>query len=173
MSDPKQVVRAAAADNATCVKHPKNERSEIWMTRLSDQAGLTRVGVNLGRIPPGRESFVPHHHSHHEEWVYVVSGHGIALIGDLRVPIGPGDFLGFPCDRTAHHLINDGNADLVVLQGGERGGGDIGTFPTLDAVGFDDIEHGQMVYVSNDGLERIPFSAWVASGTDEPDAEDC
>lgn len=162
MSDPKYIVRETASEDAMRIRHPKNAKSEIWMTRLSDPAGLTRVGVNLGRIPPGKEAFVPHAHLHHEEWVFVVSGRGLAIIGDERHEIGPGDFLGFPCDGTVHHLVNEGDGDLVVLQGGERSGGDIGIFPTLGAIGVPMMNEGCMVYVKDDASERIPFEAWTA-----------
>ncbi len=40
--------------------HPWNPRSEIHGTRLSRLAGLSRTGVSLARIPPGKESFVYH-----------------------------------------------------------------------------------------------------------------
>lgn len=162
MSDPKYIVRADAAEGAMHLKHPKNANSDIWMTRLSDPTGLTRLGVNLGRIPPGKEAFMPHAHVHQEEWVFVVSGRGVMLIGDERHEIGPGDFLGFPCDGAVHHLVNEGEEDLVVLQGSERGGGDIGIFPTLGAIGVPMMKEGCMIYVKDDEAERIPFEAWVA-----------
>jgi len=166
MSEPKHLLRAEAATNPVRIKHPKNDASEIWMTRLSDPTGLTRVGVNLGRVPPGKEAFVPHAHVHHEEWVYVLSGRGQAQIGEHRHAIGPGDFLGFPCDGTVHHLINDGDEDLIVLQGGERSGGDIGIFPTLGAIGIPMPQDGVMVYAKDEAVERIPLSAWVAPDED-------
>ncbi|MEQ9319185.1 MAG: cupin domain-containing protein [Polyangiaceae bacterium] len=161
MSDPKYIVRQAES-KAIRLKHPKNAKSEIWMTRLSDPAGLTRVGVNLGRIPAGKEAFVPHAHLHHEEWVFVVSGRGVTVIGDERHDIGPGDFLGFPCDGAVHHLVNEGEEDLVVLQGGERAGGDIAMFPTLGAIGVPLMNESCMVFVGDDSSERVPFGAWVA-----------
>ncbi|MEZ4438330.1 MAG: cupin domain-containing protein [Polyangiaceae bacterium] len=168
MADPKHLVRAALADDASCIVHPKNARSEIWMTRLSDQTGLTRVGVNLGRIAPGKEAFVPHAHLHQEEWVFVVAGRGIALIGEERHPIGPGDFLGYPCDGTVHQLINDGAEDLVVLQGSERVAGDVGLFPTLGAIGIPMPHEGQMAYVEDRHIERIPFTRWIRDqGSDD------
>jgi uncharacterized cupin superfamily protein len=161
MSEPKYLRRAEVAKNASRVRHPKNPQSEIWMTRLSDPTGLTRVGVNLGRIPPGKEAFVPHAHLHQEEWVFVVSGQGVVQIGEDRYDIGPGDFLGFPCDRTVHHLLNEGEEDLVVLQGSERARGDVGLFPTLGGIGVPMMHDGHMAYIHDEAIERIPLSAWL------------
>lgn len=161
MSEPKHIVRAAVQAKASRVRHPKNDNSEIWMTRLGDLAGLTRTGVNISRIPPGKEAFVPHAHLYQEEWVYVVSGRGRALIGDEHFPLAPGDFMGFPCDGTVHHLTNDGDEDLVVLQGGERHRGDVGIFPTLGGIGIPMPHEGHMAYIADESIERIPLTAWL------------
>ncbi len=47
---------------------------------LSERTGLTRLPVNLMRLPPGKESFIPHAHSVEEEYVFVAQrpGHGDA-----------------------------------------------------------------------------------------------
>lgn len=163
----KHLIRAAdlSAEDEVHIRHPLNDRSELFMTRLSDRAGLERAGVNLSRIPPGREAFVPHAHSVQEEWVYVVRGRGRALIGEREHTIAAGDFLGFPIDGTVHHLKNDSDEDLVVLQGGERTMGDIGHFPTLNKVGFtlgDPVMH----LVDADAIEKMPFDRWVVSSDD-------
>ncbi|MEZ4453980.1 MAG: cupin domain-containing protein [Nannocystaceae bacterium] len=161
-SSPKHLVRAAdlEAEEAMRVSHPLNPNSEIHMKRLSDRAGMTRVGVNLGRIPPGRESYLPHAHAVQEEWVFVVSGTGRARIGDDEHPIGPGDFLGFPTDGTIHHLRNDGDVDLVVLQGGERTHFELGTFPTVGKRIF--FEDGVGRVVPEAAIETLPLTAWRA-----------
>ena len=62
--------------------HPWNAKSEITGTHLSGIAGLSRTGVSLVRISPGRESFAYHLHHREEEWIYVLSGRGVAQIED-------------------------------------------------------------------------------------------
>ena len=62
---------AAAASRHS---HPWNPNSELVGTMLSRMVGLRRTGVNLGRIPPGKESFAYHSHRTEEELVFVVSG---------------------------------------------------------------------------------------------------
>lgn len=170
-TDPKHLVRTRgpAAAPAFHVRHPFNPRSDLHMTRLSDPAGLTRMGVNLARVPPGKESFIPHAHTLCEEWVYILEGHATALLGDRELEVGPGDFLGFPVDGTVHHLTNTGDVDLVYLQGGERRDGDVGRFPTIGKLGLV-LGDETMRFVSESDVQSLPFSAWLAT-PDDPAAK--
>ena len=63
------------------LSHPWNEKSEVFMTRLSEPAGLSRLSLAIGRVPPGKESFVYHCHERDEEFLFILSGRGIAEIG--------------------------------------------------------------------------------------------
>lgn len=168
---PKHLVRTRGLDPAQAlhVKHPFNPRSEVFMTRLSDPAGMKHMGVSLARVPPGKESFIPHAHTLNEEWVYILEGRGVVLLGDQEHEVGPGDFLGFPTDGTVHHLTNTGDVDLVFLQGGERREGDAGRFPTLGKLGVH-LGDGRMRFMKESDIEVLPFSAWLASpeGPAEP-----
>lgn len=161
MSTPKELVSAKTHERATRIRHPKNPNSEVLISQLSDLAGLSRTAVSIATIPPGKESFIPHAHFYQEEWVYILSGHGKALIGNEHHDVGPGDFLGFRCDGTVHHLINDRDDNLVYLQGGERSGADLARFPTLNKIGIPFLEERKMAFVDEDALETLPFSAWM------------
>lgn len=121
--------RAAAQEES--FRHPLNPASEIRGTTLSRLTGLVKCGVNVIRVPPGKESFVHHVHLVDEEWMYVISGTGELRIGDERFAIGPGDFAGFPPRTHAHHLRNTGTAELVYLSGGEAVDIGISDFPEL------------------------------------------
>lgn len=127
------VVRAEEAEEqATWGTHPLNLNSELFGTRLGSLAGLLRVGVNRLRVPPGKESFVYHFHYREEEWIYVLSGRGIAEVGDEEIEVGTGDFVGFPAPQEAHHLRNPSEAeDLVYLSGGEVLDVDVIEYPRL------------------------------------------
>lgn len=129
---PKPVlVRAADRTRATeqSQQHPLNPNSQIHGHSLSELVGLRRIGVHLLRIPPGKESFVYHSHQLEEEWMYVLSGRGIAEVGDAQHEVGPGDFLGFPTPSVGHHLRNPFSEDLVYLSGGERREMEVADFP--------------------------------------------
>ena len=114
------------------IQHPFNGNSDIYLKRLSPETGLQRLALYVARVPPGKESFAYHRHERDEEFVYVLSGRGIAQIGEDEIEIGPGDFMGFPApDGPAHHLKNPFDKDLVYLMGGESSGLDIGYFPRI------------------------------------------
>jgi uncharacterized cupin superfamily protein len=109
--------------------HPLNPSAEVHMKPLSRIVGLKRTGLSEVRVPPGKESFVYHSHRHEEEWIYVLSGRGVAEIGDDQVELGPGDFVGFPTPSVGHHLRNASGEELVYLMGGENREVEIAEFP--------------------------------------------
>ena len=111
--------------------HPWNEQSEIIGTHMSGLAGLSRTGVSLVRIPPGKESFAYHMHHREEEWIYILSGRGVAKIDGTDYEMGPGDFVAFPTPSVAHNMGNPFEADLVYLMGGEHLDHEIADFPEL------------------------------------------
>ena len=121
------VIRAAqiAAAPEVPFRHPLNPRSEIFFRAfgrdsLSDAAGLSRIGVHVVRIPPGRESFAKHSHQREEEFIYVLEGSGVVELDAEVHAIAAGDFVAFPAPGPAHIVRNDGALDLVLLMGGER-----------------------------------------------------
>src|SRR5512133_2275453 len=101
---PKVLVRAGERGPEREYRHPENPRSEVHLTALSRPAGLGRLAVVHPLVPAGKESFVFHVHRHDEEWMYVVSGRGVAEIGDREEEIGPGDFLGHPAAGEPHNV---------------------------------------------------------------------
>lgn len=119
-------------------QHPLNARSKIFMRFLSEEAGMEQMGVHIGRIPPGRESFAYHTHHYEEEFLFILSGRGVADVGGEEIEVGPGDFLGFSVRQAggdegsvAHNLRNPYSEDLVYLMGGERRPFEIADFPRL------------------------------------------
>ena len=157
------LVRTSTLDPATAihVSHPFNERSEIFMQRLSDPTGLGHLGISLARIPPGKESFALHVHSVQEEWIFVLSGEGRVRLDEREVTVRAGDFVGFPPNGPAHLVRNDADVDLVYLQGGDRRAGDRGRFPELKRVGYQHDE-GHMALIREDQIELRPFTDWLA-----------
>ena len=104
----------------------------VRMTRsLSELLGLTRIGVHLIRLEAGRDSTQFHYHDRDEEFIYVLSGRGIADIGAQQFEIGMGDFMAFPEHSAPHGLHNPFADDLVYLVGGERNPIDVVHYPRL------------------------------------------
>ena len=115
--------------NAFDFEHPLGGGgSKIRMSMLARPAGLKRVGVNLGRVPPGKEAFVFHRHHGEEEWVYIISGKAQSDIEGAVEEVAAGDFIAYPAG-VAHSLKNNGDADLVYLMGGEQSRLEIADFP--------------------------------------------
>jgi uncharacterized cupin superfamily protein len=108
--------------------------------------GLERIGVNLGRLPFGKESFVYHSHQFEEEFIYIISGKGVAEIDGEEYEVGAGDFMGFPTPSVAHHLRNPNQEDLVYLVGGQRRQMEIADFPHLKKRMF---RNGQEIQIAN------------------------
>jgi len=128
----KGLVRSSdLAANEETFSHPWNEKSEITGTRMSERAGLSRTGVSRVRIQPGKESFAYHMHHYEEEWIYVLSGRGLARIDGEDYEMKAGDFVGFPTPSVAHLMSNPYDEELVYLMGGETLDHEVADFPEL------------------------------------------
>lgn len=148
-------------DRAMRVRHPLNPASDVEMHLLSRLTGMQRAHVSLARVPPGRESFIAHAHSLQEEWIYILEGDGLALIGEAEHRVGPGDFMGFPTDGTVHHLRNMGERDLVYLMGGESTEVEVASFPGIGKIA---VMQGDGVRLFDEGAgERRSIAEWLGS----------
>lgn len=103
------------------VKHP-----------LGDLFGLRNFGVNLTRLPPGAISALHHRHSRQDEFIYVLEGQPTLCIDTQETVLQPGMCAGFPAGGPAHHLVNRGTVDAVVLEVGDRIPGDAVSYPDDD-----------------------------------------
>jgi len=110
---------------------PLDPRCELHRVSLGDLAGLTRLGVHIVRLSPARQGSIYHTHACEEEFIYVLSGRGIAEIDGEEHVVGPGDFMGFPTPSAAHRLSNPFDEDLIYLVGGERREVEISELPQL------------------------------------------
>lgn len=111
--------------------HSLNPAAVRLNKSLGDEAGLRKIGIHLITIAPGDKSTEFHAHRYEEEAIYVLSGHGIEVIGDERHKIGPGDFIGLPAGGPAHETINDGAVPLICLVIGQRLPQDVVDYPRI------------------------------------------
>ncbi|HEY9736316.1 MAG TPA: cupin domain-containing protein [Trichocoleus sp.] len=111
--------------------HPLNPKAIRHTKSLGDIIGFHHIGVHLVRLAPGDDSTEHHVHQLEEEFVYIVSGRGVATLGDQSFEVGPGDFMGFAAKGIAHSLTNPFDEDLVYLTGGMRLEYDICDYPRL------------------------------------------
>ena len=95
--NPKFFLHGAEIDEqAESFSHPWNPNSLMIGTRMSRLTGLQRIGVSKVAVAAGKESFIYHSHQCEEEWIYILSGKGIARINDKEYEVTAGDFMGFP-----------------------------------------------------------------------------
>ena len=112
-------------------QHQFNDKAIRHTRSIGDLTGLSRIGIHLIRLETGSDSTTFHYHDADEEFIYVVSGRGIAAIGDERIEVGTGDFMGFTAPSPAHNLHNPYPEDLVYLVGGERNASDLVHYPRI------------------------------------------
>ncbi len=137
-----QLDRSPIAVEATSVAPRKGAQlvPEPFRTRLAgrvkhplgDAFGLRAFGVNLMRLPPGDVSALHHRHSVQDELVYVLEGRPTLVTEAVEVELSPGMCAGFPANGPAHHLENRTSADVLVLEVGDRAGGDQVVWPHDD-----------------------------------------
>jgi uncharacterized cupin superfamily protein len=109
--------------NPLAIRHNKS---------LGDAVGLKNLGIHFSTVAPGDYSTEFHAHRYEEECIYVLSGHGTATIGETKQRIGPGDFIGCPCNGVAHEMFNDGTEPLVCLVIGQRLIQEVTDYPRRD-----------------------------------------
>jgi uncharacterized cupin superfamily protein len=167
MAERKCLLRASeVAENESGFSHPWNPDSEMYGVRLGAMVGLSRIGVNRIRVPGGKESFVYHSHYTEEEWIFVVSGRGVAEIDGEEYEVAAGDFMGFPPPGVAHHLRNPYEEDLVYLVGGENHEVEVADFPRL---GKRMIRRGEDVEIYDTSDARAFGPLEDEAGTDQED----
>lgn len=110
---------AAIADLPESVfVHPLNENAVRHTRSLAAATGCLHLGIHLVRVRPGHHSTEYHRHRGEEEFIYILSGRGIATIDDESFEVHTGDFMGFRPDSPAHDMHNPFDEDLLYLVGG-------------------------------------------------------
>jgi uncharacterized cupin superfamily protein len=109
--------------------HRLNRRAIRNSKSLGDAVGMTQMGIHLVRIKSGDQTTEFHTHHCDEEFIYILSGSGIADIGRRKVKVGAGDFMGFVAGSLPHMMRNPFKADLVYLMGGTRKIYDVTEYP--------------------------------------------
>lgn len=109
--------------------HFQNPNARRIYKSLGDLTGLTGLGIHVIDVDPGCETTEYHVHYQEDEAVFVLSGTGEAEIGEERVPIKAGDFLGYRKGGEAHTIHATGSETLRCLVIGQRLDQDIADYP--------------------------------------------
>lgn len=118
---------------------------------LGDLFGLQNFGVNLTRLPPGSASALRHAHEKQDEFVYILEGSCTLVTDAGETPLSAGMCAGFRAGTgDAHHLVNQGNADCLYLEVGDRTRFEKVTYPDDDLMILPGPD-GRSVYYRKDG----------------------
>lgn len=124
----------------TTCGYPEPWRSRVLPREkraLGDAAGLTRIGINLTTLGPGRESSMRHWHTHEDEFVYVLEGEVWLRTDAGEQLLGPGMCAGFPAgSKDGHQLVNRSSRPAVYLEVSNRDPRDVAEYsdPEVDLV---------------------------------------
>ncbi len=100
---------------------------------LGNALGLTKIGVNLTTLPPGKESSMRHFHTHEDELVYVVEGEVMLCTDEGEQLLTPGMCAGFPAGaKNGHQLVNRSGRPARYLEISNRDPGDTAESPDVD-----------------------------------------
>jgi uncharacterized cupin superfamily protein len=103
---------------------------------LGDALGLTKVGVNLTTLPPGKESSMRHHHTREDELVFVLEGEVVLRTGAGEQVLTAGTCAGFPAGvPDGHQLINRSDRPARYLEISNRDPADGVVYPDVDLAG--------------------------------------
>ena len=100
--------------------YPNSSERLSFGRAIGKKAGLLRMGVHVERVPPGHRTSYPHAEQNEEEFAYVLEGEIDVWVDGVTHRMRAGDFAAFPAGTgIAHTFINDGEADAMLLVGGE------------------------------------------------------
>ena len=112
--DPRAVTPQTSSD------YPEPYRSRVVpreRRRIGDALGLTKIGVNLTTLAPGKESSMRHWHTHEDEFIYIVEGEVVLRTDAGEQALSAGMCAGFAAgDANGHQLINRSGAPAVYLE---------------------------------------------------------
>jgi len=151
--DPAEVVPRTSSG------YPEPYRSRVLPREkraLGDALGLTKIGVNLSTLLPGKESSMRHYHSREDEMVFILEGEVVLRTDGGEQVLRAGMCAGFPGgSRDGHQLINRSQAPARYLEISNRDPEDVGGYSDVDLAMYRDAA-GRNVFTHKDGS---PFEA--------------
>lgn len=120
--------------------YPEPYRSRVLPREkraLGDALGLTKIGINLTTLPPGKESSMRHWHTHEDEFIYVLSGEVVLCTDAGEQRLTAGMCAGFPAvgqagEGDGHQLVNRGGQPAVYLEISNRDARDTAFYSDVD-----------------------------------------
>jgi uncharacterized cupin superfamily protein len=118
---------------------------------LGDALGLTKIGVNLTTLPPGKESSMRHFHTREDELVFVIEGEVVLRTDEGEQLLTAGMCAGFPAGaRNGHQLVNRSDRPARYLEISNRDPEDTAEYSDDDLV-YRKGADGRAVFTRKDG----------------------
>jgi uncharacterized cupin superfamily protein len=135
--------------------YPEPYRSRVMprhKRRLGDALGLSRIGINLTTLPPGKESSMRHWHTHEDEFVYVLEGEVMLRTDGGEQLLQAGMCAGFPAGvEDGHQLVNCSDQPAVYLEISNREVADGGHYSDPDVDLLWNPPHARGKFTRRDG----------------------
>ena len=146
--------RARDIEPRTTTSYPRMFHERVLpreVRRLGDAFGLTSFGVNLMTLMPGKASSLRHHHSHEDEFVYVLEGEVVLRTDHGDELLTPGMVVGFRAgDGNGHQLVNRSADNARYLVVGNRHPNDVCAY-TDDDLAVRQREDGTLLFSRKTG----------------------
>lgn len=135
------MIRLPALDPATVTPrtgsgYPEPFRSRVLPREkraLGDATGLTKIGINLTTLMPGKESSVRHYHTLEDEFVFVLEGEVVLRTDEGEQTLVAGMCAGFPAGtNNGHQLVNRTSRPARYLEISNRDPADAAEYPDDD-----------------------------------------
>lgn len=118
---------------------------------LGDALGLTKIGVNLTTLPPGKESSMRHFHTLEDELVFVLEGEVVLRTDEGEQVLTAGMCAGFAAGgRDGHQLVNRSDRPARYLEISNREPDDGAEYPD-DDLAYRKAPDGGPVFSRKDG----------------------
>lgn len=112
---------------------------------------LTKIGVNLTTLPPGKESSMRHFHTHEDELVFVIEGEVVLRTDEGEQTLTAGMCAGFPAGvRNGHQVVNRSPRPARYLEISNRDPADGAEYPDDDLV-YRKTSDGKASFTRKDG----------------------
>jgi len=152
-------LKSPALDPATVIPRATSGYFEPYRSRvlprekraLGDALGLTKIGVNLSTLFPGKESSMRHFHTREDEFVFVLEGEVVLRTDAGEQLLTAGMCAGFPAGAAdGHQLINRSAAPARYLEISNRDPADAAQYTDVD-LACRKTPEGRFVFTRKDG----------------------
>jgi len=122
--------RLVSLQNIPAFPYRFGPQQEGRMQDVGRNVGSDKIGLLIQTVAPGKRASRRHRHLFQEELLIVMSGSGVLLHGDERIPVEAGACVCYRAsDPDAHTFENTGTTDLVIWAFGNRFNHEVALYP--------------------------------------------